>query len=146
LQPIPLYPISPMPEKHSKHLHLVSARSGSVALIAAMRSLLGRRPGKAVRAAFSYAATALATVHAGLTSQFIDIDEKTLQSSATRAQTACQEPSIVALVPVHLTETQCRWDTVPVDARRAGLVVIDGVRQVDDQRARLYERCGRCPV
>lgn len=104
--------------------YAVAFNSGTSALIAAVRSLELDQGVKGVVPAITFAASATALVHAGVTPVIADVDPATGLLSPDTLEAAI-DPSVVVVVAVHYAGFPLDMDEVGRVARRHGLAVIE---------------------
>lgn len=108
--------------------HCIGVASGLDALTLALRGL-GVGPGdEVITQANTFAATALAIVHAGATPVLVDHDPETYALDPSRL-TAAITPRTKAILPVHLYGQPADMDVIQAIAREHDLVVIEDAAQ-----------------
>jgi dTDP-4-amino-4,6-dideoxygalactose transaminase len=102
--------------------------SGTAALHLALRAL-GVGPGdEVVVPGHTFAATALAVVHAGAEPVFCDVSETTGLIDPAAAEAACG-PRTAAIVPVHLYGRVCDMGALLALAERRGIAIVEDAAQ-----------------
>jgi dTDP-4-amino-4,6-dideoxygalactose transaminase len=129
---------------HGPDMHAVAVSSGTDALLSALMSQC-RGGGEVITTPYTFAATAMAIVRAGLRPVFVDIDPETYLLDTNRVAAAINERT-VALMPVHLFG-QCVHVPALVKLGKGRLVVIEDAAQaigaqLGDQLAGTMGDCG----
>jgi dTDP-4-amino-4,6-dideoxygalactose transaminase len=113
--------------------HCVGMASGTAALTVLLRAA-GVGPGdEVIVPAHTFAATALAVIHAGATPVLCDVDPGTGLIDVTAAAAAVG-PRTVAILPVHLYGQLCDMPTVTRLAARHGLALLEDAAQAHGAR------------
>jgi dTDP-4-amino-4,6-dideoxygalactose transaminase len=108
----------------------VACCSGTAGLCAAVSALELERGAKVLTTPFSFIATANCILQAGLSPVFVDVDAKTGSIAADAVEEALRtDPSIRAILPVHLYGQPCEIARMVEIARPRGVYVIEDAAQ-----------------
>ncbi len=110
--------------------HCIAASSGTTALEVALRAL-GIGPGdKVLTTPFSFIASTNSIIYTGATPVFAEIDEQTFNLDPDKLESAlAADPSIKALLIVHLFGQACDMDRVMALVKKYKLLLIEDCAQ-----------------
>lgn len=108
--------------------HVSFAPNGTLGLFLALLALDLPRGGEVVMPAFTFYASAMSAVFAGLKPIFVDVDPETLNADADAFEAAIT-PNTVALMPVHIYGQCCDIGRIADLGRRTGIRVVEDAAQ-----------------
>lgn len=115
--------------------HTVATTSGTTALEVALRALGIGAGDKVLTTPFSFIASTNAIIYAGATPVFADIDPDTFLIDPDAIETAlATDPSIKALLIVHLFGQACNMDRIMAIVKKHNLLLIEDCAQAHDAK------------